>query len=498
MERMRNASAGSRLLLLAILAAIGSSVLAGSAQAAAPAARPSFTVTPDGLIDPVFSWRKPDYVVRCAGVAAAVRVNRAKGWRAKVGNGDYRAGAFTAPLRSGDGRRTVVTFRRLGEGTRPHRFNLRCLPVDFPGYDFQRLAPGGPPFFTLQMENSYAVIVNDDGVPVWWYRARFDPYNVELQSDGTITFTPIDDISLQKGDYEVHSLSGRLLRTVKADGTEPPDVHELTLLDNGNYLLGMQYPFTADTSAFGGSVDSQVLGIQVLEVTPDGQVAYRWRSSDHIGVSETPQRWWDIPLLDRQPYDASHWNSVELVGKNRMLLSFRHLDAVYMVNRTTGAIIWKLGGTPTPQSLDVIGDPHEGPTLFGGQHDARMLPNGTITIHDNRTGLGAPPRVVRYRIDEDARTATLVQQFQDPEVAVSICCGSARRLPHGQWLVDWGGVGTVGAYDRSGAPIFRFIMDQNFTYRAYPVAEGTLEPAELRQAMDRVAKRGGAGAVATR
>jgi hypothetical protein len=346
------------------------------------------------------------------------------------------------------------------------------------------------------MENRYAAIVNDDGVPVWWYQAQFDPYNVDLQPDGTVTFTPIDDISLQKGDYEVHSLSGRLLRVIKADAGEPPDVHELQLLDNGNYLLGMQYPYTADTSAFGGSVNSQVLGIQILEITPNGRIVYRWASGDHISVSETPQRWWDMPILDREPYDASHWNAVELVGKNRMLLSFRHLDAIYMVNRTTGAIIWKLGGTPTPQSLDVIGDPHAGPTLFGGQHDARIHPNGTISIHDNRTGLGEPPRVVRYRIDEDAGTATLVQQFSDPEVPVSICCGSARRIPHGEWLVAWGGFGTVGAYDRSGAPIFRFTTGQAvgepFSYRAYPVAEGALDVTKLRKAMDKLATRGDA------
>jgi hypothetical protein len=494
---MRNASAGFGFLRLAIVAAIGCSLLAaGGVQAAAASARPSFKVRPDGLLNPAFQWHKPDYAVRCAGVEPVVRVKGAKGWLAKVGGADYRAGGFTQALRLGDGRRTVVTFRKRGKGTTAHRFNLRCLPADFPPYQFERLAKGGPPFITLQMANRYAVIINDDGVPVWWYQAQYDPYNVDLQPDGTISFTPIDNIALQKGNYEIHNLTGRLLRIITADNGEPPDVHEMQLLDNGNYLFGVQYPFTGDTSAFGGSVNSQVLGIEILEMTPEGQVVYRWDSSDHISISETPQRWWDNPALDNQPYDASHWNSVELVGKDRMLISFRHLDAVYMVNRTTGDIIWKLGGTPTPQSLDVIGDPHEGPTLFGGQHDARIHPNGTISIHDNRTGLGEPPRVVRYRIDEAAGTATLVQQFSDPEVPASICCGSARRIPHGEWLVAWGGFGVVGAYDRTGAPIFRFITGQTigtaFTYRAYPVAEGAIDVKELRKAMDKLAKSGAA------
>jgi hypothetical protein len=490
---MRNTSASSGVLRLTALVAIGGSLLAaGGAQGAPKKTFPSFKASPVGLLNPGFAWQNRDYVVRCAEGEATVLIKGAKGWRAKVGKGPFRPGGITAPVQPGDGRRTVVSFRKAGEGTRIHRFHLRCLPADFPPYEFQRLRPGGPPFFTLQMENRYAVIVNEYGVPVWWYQAHFDPYNVDVQPDGTISFTPIDDITLQKGDYEVHSLSGRLLRVIKAEGTEPPDVHELQLLENGNYLIGMQYPYTDDTSAFGGSVNSQVLGIQILEIAPDGSIAYRWASGEHIAVSETPQRWWDEPILNFEPYDTSHWNSVELVGQNRMVLSFRHLDAVYMVDRTTGQIVWKLGGTPTPQSLDVIGDPHEGPSLFGGQHDARIQPNGTFSIYDNRTGFGEPPRVVRYRIDEGARTATLVQQFGDPEVPISICCGSSRRLPGGEWLVGWGGYGIVGAYERSGEPIFRFIQGRGvgepFSYRAYPIAEGELDLKKLRRAMDKVAE----------
>ena len=68
-----------------------------------------------------------------------------------------------------------------------------------------------------------------------------------------------------------------------------------------------------------------------------------------------------------------------------MIASFRHLDAVYKISKSTGKIVWKLGGTTTPKSLTVKDDPRA--YTLGAQHDARLLPDGTLTVFDNRTNL---------------------------------------------------------------------------------------------------------------
>ena len=132
-----------------------------------------------------------------------------------------------------------------------------------------------------------------------------------------------------------------------------------------------------------------------------------------------------------------------------MYLSFRHLDAIYKVDRRTGEIVWKLGGTETPESLEVLDDPREYP--IGGQHDVRVQPNGRSRSTTTATGLDDPePRAERFRIDEDAGTATLVESVTDPKVPTCFCCGSARRLDDRSWLVSWGGNDVVGAYDQDG------------------------------------------------
>ena len=166
----------------------------------------------------------------------------------------------------------------------------------------------------------------------------------------------------------------------------------------------------------------------------------------------------------------------------------------WKINRRTGRIRWKLGGTRTGQSLRLRKDPRARHPL-GGQHDARFAPNGSITLFDNATGLkNQRPRAVRYRIDPRRRTATLLQQVTDPKVDFSLGFASANLFPNGQWLVGWGAIGRdgiIGGYTRDGRPAFRLTTPLKVSYKANPVTTGSPGIPALRQAMNRMAARGG-------
>ena len=487
--RFRTGMAG--VLHAALWAAIIGALLSGPAASAAQGAKssaaasqPSFSTTP--ALDPAFAWGVHDYAIRCGQDPVNVQVTVPAGWEAKLGLGPFQTTDFVAQRPFTPGGALTVTFHRLSDSA-SFSYHVRCLPADFPVYRFGRTAAGGPEFFMLQMDrnyvnDTYAAIFDRNGVPVWWYKTAASPIDAELLSDGTVAWAPWNG-GTSGGPFEIRTLDGQLVRTVGAAGGLDTDIHDLQLLPNGNYLLGGQVQKHVDASPYGGSTNATVTGYQIQELTPDGQLVWKWDSLQHIGLGQTTTRWWDQVLASGRPVlDIQHWNAVEPNGKN-LLLSFRHLDAVYAINRTTGAIVWKLGGIHTSKSLKVLNDP-DGSYPLAGQHDPRVLPDGTISIFDNFTGVNKQPRVVRYRINAKAKTATLVQSFTDRTATRSICCGSARMLPSGDWLVGWGGVKFAGAYNAQGRNIFRLQFPGGFSYRSFPVPPHALTAQQLRQAMN--------------
>jgi len=470
--------------LKGLLAVAVAAALLAVVPATALAEKPSFAAADGYSIKPRFAWSARDYAATCTDDSLALKIDGKRGWLTKLPGAKPARGDVDFDTAVSEGEDVDITFKRKRDGY-TRRFHARCIPSDFPPYSFHRVAAGGPKLFSMQLGYGFAAIFDRNGVPVWWYVADGEPDNVQILADGTVAYAPVDIADYQTGDYEIRTLKGRLLRVIKGTDGTIADIHDILLLPNGNYLIGAQAEYEDDLSAYGGPVDAKVVGIELQEITPKGELVSTWRSRDHIGLEETG-RWWDNEILDTEPYDTSHWNSVELVGKHRMLLSFRHLDAIYMVDRRSGDILWKLGGTATPESLDVIGDP-EGDATFGGQHDARLDADGTISIHDNRTGLSGLPRAVRYRVKASAGTARYVDAITDPRVTFSFCCGSSRHLPSGSWLVGWGGDGRVGGYDDDGNLLFTLRLDLGFSYRALPVPKGAVSTGDLRAAMDAMA-----------
>ena len=148
------------------------------------------------------------------------------------------------------------------------------------------------------------------------------------------------------------------------------------------------------------------------------------------------------------PVDVIHTNSIEIQG-NTAIISSRHLDAVHKISLEDGSIIWKLGGnSKTKYDLEVtnlygafnqFNKTIDLNHLFSGQHDARIMADGRLSVFDNGTTANRNPRVLVFHIDEKNKKAKIEQVITGSSQSISSCCGSARELKDGAWLINWGG-----------------------------------------------------------
>ena len=142
-------------------------------------------------------------------------------------------------------------------------------------------------------------------------------------------------------------------------------------------------------SSWGLSSKSTITDCVIVELTPPEQACLDLECRQPHGIATANVNW------HSQFPDVIHMNSIQYDGNGGVLLSARPLDAVYDIDMATGAINWKVGRSPTPQSLNFISSKY--PTNFSGQHFARLLPNGMLTVQDNGTEAKPAHRSGRWR-----------------------------------------------------------------------------------------------------
>ncbi len=469
-----------RSLLVAFFAVVAGNVGIASASAL------SVSTTPSNY--PSFSSSVSDYVIRGCPSTGGVSVNVTTdpGDAVSVDNQAPQTGTFTATANVTTGQEFTIV--ETSGSTTTGTWYMRCLPSDFP--DFTSSVTGTPQsqfFLTANTQTGasegYAMFFDDNGVPVWWHSAYAGVAFANTDGQGDVGWTTYLEPA------PVYTLAGKQLGQITSpDG--PIDIHELQFLGGGRVLVEvLENRCCVDLSSWGsGFPTNATISDQVIEVIgTGGKVLWSWDPFTHINpVVETNPQWYSFIQSSGSPYDVYHMNSVSY-SNGALLVSFRHMDAIYGINPATGKILMKIGGNPEPESYTVLNDPvFSAGGTFCGQHDARILSGGMITVHDNGSNCGRAPRGVEYSLNPAAKTATLVTSVTDSRAPSSFCCGSARLLPGGDWVADWGSNPFFTELSGTNSPVYtvNWTDSGSFAYRVTPILPGTYTAADLRAGMD--------------
>lgn len=428
---------------------------------------------------PAFDPGETHYVSRCGRGAAPIELKAPAGTTVSARRAAPPGSDFPITISSHGHSRT---------------YRVRCLPPDFPAWRYEPHRPAPPGFFVVAFKPSqdarpWVIVFDDEGVPRWWFNPPTRVLWGQILGNGNLVWARSfgDGYGLDpRMAHEVRSPSGKLLRLVQAQGAII-DGHEYRELDNGNVLVDTYVPEAADLRRVGGPRRAAIVSAEVQELDPHGRELWHWNSRGHISLGETG-RWWRSVLSNprrrlqgRQTFDPVHINSIDPRGQSQVVISTRHTDAVYGIDRASGEIRWKLGGSKTGKSLRIVGDPAHRP--LGGQHDARVGSDGRLSVYDNGKDRPRRPRVVFYRLEPANGVARYLGQLSDPEVSRSHCCGSARELPGGGWLVSWGDNPLVSAFDDQGRLAFRLHLAAS-TFRAPPAPPGATSVGALDAGME--------------
>ena len=165
----------------------------------------------------------------------------------------------------------------------------------------------------------------------------------------------------------IYNTAYHQIGAVKRANGLAPNLHEFELTPQGTALIAADEPVVWDASQIHRSTHAVVFDSVVQEIDiKTGLVLFQWDSLDHVPLADSYAK---FPAT-RTPYDFFHLNSIEQDDDGNLLIGGRAVSALYKVNRSTGAVMWQLGGRRSSFKLGAN-------ALFAFAHDPRCRPRTT-------------------------------------------------------------------------------------------------------------------------
>ncbi|HEX3801786.1 MAG TPA: arylsulfotransferase family protein [Solirubrobacteraceae bacterium] len=271
-----------------------------------------------------------------------------------------------------------------------------------------------------------------------------------------------------QGEYVIAGSDYNELARVHAGNGLHGDLHEFVITPQGTALFTVYKPIRRDLSDMGGSAHGLLLDSRMQEVEiSTGRVLFEWSAAEHIALSES---YVVAPSDPSTLFDFFHMNSIDVLADGNLLLSARHTGALYKIDRSSGAVIWRLGGKRSDFQI-------QSRAKFAYQHHARHHDGGVITVFDDGAGptnveSGAPAqrvsRGLKLSVDVDSMQVRLLQEYLPDPSMLATSQGSVQLLSDGNVFVGWGSEPYFSEYGPRANPRFEAkIGGGSNSYRAF-------------------------------
>ncbi|HEX9033012.1 MAG TPA: arylsulfotransferase family protein [Streptosporangiaceae bacterium] len=260
------------------------------------------------------------------------------------------------------------------------------------------------------------------------------------------------------GTAVIADSSYKVQHVVKAGNGLMADHHEFAITAQGTALITAYRKHAGvDLSTFNGPKSGVIVSGVAQEIDiATGKVLFEWdcynpaHPSMGIALHESHQILQKGEGTDARPFNYVHINSITEFDSDHLLISCRNTWALYLVDKTTGKIVWRMNGKRS--------DFHMGPgTAYFWQHHARLHGPGLLSLFDN--GANPPKQIEEHNsrglllnFDTTAKTVTLHKQYLHPgsPPVLSGAMGSIQTLPSGGVFVGWGTTPRFSEFSASG------------------------------------------------
>lgn len=189
------------------------------------------------------------------------------------------------------------------------------------------------------------------------------------------------------------------------------DVHDFVLLSDNHYIaLAYNRRMVNNIPASIGTGGTAFIDASVIQEVQDGQVIWQWEGNDYPEFYTTSVEGNNYNIQTKAQ-DYMHVNAMAVNDADgNLLVSMRNCNQIIKVNRQTGQVLWRLGGTtsdfPLTPDMQFLRQHHV--SFADGGHTLMLLDNGDITLRPFS-------RILEFQLNESSHAVNGYKAFRIPE-----------------------------------------------------------------------------------